>query len=77
MFREGDVALSLAEGRPAMDFFEHQEDARKKTSLLVVYFALAVAAIIAAVYIAVAAFLLFSEKGRPGGPNFSLLWNGG
>ncbi len=59
-----------------MNFFEHQEVARKKTSLLVVYFALAVAAIVAAVYLAVAAILLFSGKDRPGGPDFSLLWNG-
>ncbi len=60
-----------------MNFFEHQEAARKKTSLLVLYFVLAVAAITAAIYLAVAAAFLFSDKGRPGGPDLSLLWNGG
>ncbi len=35
-----------------MDFFEHQDKARKNTKLLVVYFAIAVACIIASVYIA-------------------------
>ena len=36
-----------------MDFFERQDKARKNTKLLVVYFVLAVACIIAAVYLAV------------------------
>ena len=35
-----------------MDFFEHQERAKKKTKLLVGYFAIAVACIIASVYLA-------------------------
>src|SRR5574339_4675 len=35
-----------------MDFFERQDKARKNTKLLVVYFVLAVACIIAAVYLA-------------------------
>ncbi|MEZ5398761.1 MAG: M48 family metallopeptidase [Bryobacteraceae bacterium] len=35
-----------------MDFFEHQDKARKNTKLLVVYFVIAVACIIASVYIA-------------------------
>ena len=37
-----------------MDFFEQQDKARRKTKLLVLYFALAVAALIVAVYFAVA-----------------------
>ncbi|RUL89314.1 M48 family metallopeptidase [Tautonia sociabilis] len=41
-----------------MDFFEHQEVARRKTGLLVFYFILAVIAIIAAVYLAIAGILL-------------------
>ena len=57
-----------------MNFFEHQEAARKKTSLLVFYFVLAVAAIVAAVYLAVLAAFLFAEKDRPGGLDVSLLW---
>ena len=35
-----------------MDFFEHQEKARKKTKVLVVYFVIAVACIIASIYLA-------------------------
>jgi Zn-dependent protease with chaperone function len=35
-----------------MDFFEHQDKARKKTKVLVVYFVIAVACIIASVYLA-------------------------
>jgi Zn-dependent protease with chaperone function len=41
-----------------MDFFERQDKAKKKTKWLVIYFILAVAAMIAAIYIAV--FLIFS-----------------
>ncbi len=43
-----------------MDFFEHQEVARKKTALLVVYFVLAVILIVAAVYLVVATGLTYS-----------------
>ena len=52
-----------------MDFFEHQEDARRKTVLLVIYFILAVVAIIAAVYLACAliVFGLGSGDGAGGG----------
>ncbi len=40
-----------------MDFFEHQEVARKKTGRLVIFFLLAMGGIVAAVYfVAVAAF---------------------
>lgn len=41
-----------------MDFFTHQERARKQTGLLVVYFLVAVALIVAAVHVAVTAILL-------------------
>ena len=58
-----------------MNFFEHQEAARKKTSLLVVYFVLAVVAIIAAVYLAVVATFLFAAKDRSGGLDFAQLWH--
>src|SRR5688500_7426700 len=40
----------------AMDFFEHQEQARKNSGRLVVLFCLAVAGIIASVYLAVMVF---------------------
>ncbi len=42
-----------------MDFFEHQELARKKTRLLVVYFILAVAGIIASIYTVIVLASLF------------------
>ena len=44
-----------------MDFFEHQEVARKKTHLLVFYFLLAILGIIAAVYALVVGILFFLE----------------
>ena len=52
-----------------MDFFEHQDRARKTTKVLVVYFAIAVACIIASVY--VASLLIFYGTGsvrQPGEP---------
>ena len=46
-----------------MDFFEHQDKARKNTKILVVYFVIAVACIIASVYIAsLLIFYGFNEK---------------
>ncbi|MDF1657981.1 MAG: M48 family metallopeptidase [Verrucomicrobiales bacterium] len=48
-----------------MDFFEHQEQARRKTGLLVFYFILAVVGIIVAVYLLSAVILTVLE----GGPN--------
>ena len=36
-----------------MDFFEHQDAAQRKTSILIFYYCLAVVAIIVAVYMAV------------------------
>ena len=44
-----------------MDFFEHQDKARRKTSLLVAYFAAAVTMIILAVYLAVAGVLFYGR----------------
>ena len=52
-----------------MDFFEHQDRARKNTKVLVVYFVIAVACIIASVYLA--SLLIFNgSRGRqpPGDP---------
>ncbi len=50
-----------------MDFFQYQEDARKRTRQLVVYYALAVALIIGAVYLVLAVGLLYgqSPEGQP------------
>ncbi len=45
-----------------MDFFEHQEAARKKTHLLVILFLLAVAGIIGAIYTLVVGVLLFANE---------------
>ncbi len=60
-----------------MDFFEHQDRARKSTKVLVVYFAIAVACIIASVY--VASLLIFYGTGsvrQPGEPLPELvLWD--
>lgn len=55
-----------------MDFFEHQEVARKKSHVLVFYFLLAIVGIIAAVYgLVVLIFAFTGEKmGDPGGPRF-------
>ncbi len=60
-----------------MDFFEHQDKARKNTKVLVVYFVIAVACIIASVYLA--SLLIFygvgskSQEGRP--PPELVLWD--
>ncbi|MDW7709686.1 MAG: M48 family metallopeptidase [Deferrisomatales bacterium] len=60
-----------------MDFFEHQDKARKNTKVLVFYFAIAVACIIAAVYIA--SLLIFygtQSRPQPGVPTPELvLWD--
>jgi Zn-dependent protease with chaperone function len=49
-----------------MDFFEHQEVARKKTHLLVFYFLLAILGIIAAVYALVVGIFFFLEPEEGG-----------
>ena len=60
-----------------MNFFEHQDKARKNTKLLVVYFVIAVACIIASVYLA--SLLIFygaHAKQQPGAPPPGLaLWD--
>lgn len=56
-----------------MDFFEHQDGARRRTRWLVAFFALAVILIIAAVYVAVAGLWLYFARNRMV-PEFSL-WN--
>lgn len=55
-----------------MDFFEHQEIARKKTRLLIVYFLFAILGIIAAVYGLVVGIMYFLEP--EGGENL-VLWD--
>ena len=60
-----------------MDFFEHQDKARKNTKVLVVYFVFAVACIIASVYLA--SLLIFYgslSQQHPGAPTPELvLWD--
>ena len=60
-----------------MDFFEHQDQARKNTKVLVVYFVIAVACIIASVYLA--SLLIFygiQSRQQPGAPTPALvLWD--
>src|SRR6185295_14657727 len=57
-----------------MDFFDRQDQARKNTKKLVVYFVLAVACIIAAVYFA-CLLILGGVAARHGSGDFPL-WNG-
>lgn len=68
--------LSLEQGS-YMDFFEHQDQARKNTKLLVAYFVIAVAGIIASVYFA--SLLIFygtQFQQQSGGPTPALaLWD--
>ncbi|MGI9013758.1 MAG: M48 family metallopeptidase [Phycisphaerales bacterium] len=45
-----------------MDFFDHQDRARKRTGLLVVLFTMAVLAIIGLVYVVVSGFIIFSQR---------------
>ena len=47
-----------------MDFFEHQEQARRKTGVLIFYFFLAVVGIILAVYFLATAILTFLDDGQ-------------
>ena len=46
-----------------MDFFDHQERARRNTVLLTIYFVLAIIMIIACVYFAVLGILVFTTEG--------------
>ena len=60
-----------------MDFFEHQDRARKNTKVLVVYFVIAVACIVASVYLA--SLLVFygvgSQQHKSGPPPELVLWD--
>jgi Zn-dependent protease with chaperone function len=60
-----------------MDFFQSQEVARKKTGLLIGYFALAVVLIILTVYLAIAAVLRVAEPAGREGAELALpsLWD--
>ena len=51
-----------------MDFFEHQDVARKRSGRLVLLFILAVIAIIALVYVVVAIFMAWASGGDPEAP---------
>jgi len=57
-----------------MDFFASQDAARRKTSLLVLYFGLAVFFIIIAIYLALT-FILLSQQSRTGQFDPSRFWN--
>lgn len=57
------------------DFFAHQDAARRKTSILVVYYALAVIFIVLAVYTAFAAVLLIGKSKTGGDVSAADLWN--
>ncbi|MCL4797761.1 MAG: M48 family metallopeptidase [Bryobacteraceae bacterium] len=60
-----------------MDFFEHQDKARKNTKLLVVYFVLALVCIIASVYIA-SLTIFYGAEQQAGEPARDLvLWDPG
>ena len=49
-----------------MDFFEHQEQARRKTGLLIFYFILALLGIIGATYTLVIGILIFTGENEGG-----------
>ncbi len=55
-----------------MDFFEHQARARRKTSVLVVYFLVAVVLIILSVYLAVAGVLFYGHSRSHSGTGATL-----
>jgi Zn-dependent protease with chaperone function len=57
-----------------MDFFEHQERARKRTKWLVCYFAAAVILMVAVIYFALA-FTVFRPRGEAAMEDFGWLWN--
>lgn len=60
-----------------MDFFEHQAKARTKTTVLVVYFVIAIVAIIASVYLASLLIFHFAQaRQQPGlAPPALVLWD--
>ncbi|MBN2302298.1 MAG: M48 family metallopeptidase [Lentisphaerae bacterium] len=58
-----------------MDFFENQDIARKKTSILIGYYIIAVILIMAAIYFAFAATFIGVGARMNGEVNFGRLWN--
>jgi len=60
-----------------MDFFEHQEKARKKSGLLVIYFILAVIGIICSVYVVISIATGFIEVKGGGNLDEDNIWNAG
>ena len=53
-----------------MDFFERQDAARRRTGRLIIYFIMAIAAIVVAIYFVVLIALVFAGgSGQPGQPN--------
>jgi len=56
-----------------MDFFQHQDDARKSTNRLVFYFGIAVVAIVVSVYFASSAAFFFLQGGAKD-PNLAFDW---
>jgi Zn-dependent protease with chaperone function len=55
-----------------MNFFEHQDDARRQTKKLVIYFALSVMTIVTAIYITV--LIIFNSQGQGEGEGAVILW---
>ncbi len=59
-----------------MDFFAHQEAAHRRTALLILYFALAVVLIVAAIYTAAAFIFVYDPNDMRGSRSiFGMLWN--
>ena len=58
-----------------MDFFGHQDAARRRTSRLVFLFGLAVALIVASVYLAFAAVFVGVDAKSTGTPDWNRLWD--
>ncbi len=60
-----------------MDFFQHQETARRKTGLLVFYFAAAVVLIVLMTYAVVDVIVVASNDSKDRAPAGNILWNPG
>ena len=57
-----------------MDFFQHQDDARKNSNILVFYFVLAVIAIILSVHFATSAALFWMTASAAEGEQYAFDW---
>ena len=58
-----------------MDFFQHQDEARKSSNRLVVLFALAVLGIVLSVYFSISALFYWGQASASGSdPNYSFNW---